>query len=116
MKKIVKTALTCKVCGYTVEVDGTPDISNMDCATCSTIGEYSIRTFTEREYGIEEANRKIESLKKVNGYINNELLFWEKKLSFLLSNKYDRMILQEREGAEYSELKLACFFEEIDSL
>ena len=72
MEKIIKTALTCKICGFVTETTDMTDVATLACTTCSTAGEYMIRNFTEREYQIQKAERKMQSLNKAIHHINRE--------------------------------------------
>jgi hypothetical protein len=116
MNKIVKTALTCRICGFVTETTGNVDVSDMKCMACSTAGEYMIRNFTEREYQIQKAERKMQSLKKAIQHINLERALWEKRLRFYLSDKYDNMLRLEADGDEMSDRELTCFLENIDGI
>jgi hypothetical protein len=116
MKKIVKTALTCKICGFVTEKIGSVDVATLACTTCSTAGEFMVRNFTERESKIQEAERNIQNLNKAFHYIIRERNFWKKRLKFYRSEKYDAMLILEADGDEASDRELASFLEKIEGI
>lgn len=75
-----------------------------------------IRNFTEREYQIQKAERKMQSLNKAIHHINRERDLWEKRLSFYLSDGYDNLLTLEEAGKEESDRELASFLENIDGI
>ena len=116
MIKNVRTALTCRICGFVTETTEPVDMACIICPICSTAGEYMIRNFTEREYQIQKAERKMQSLDKAIQHINRERALWEKRLPFYLSDKYDNMLRLEADGDETSDRELASFLENIDGI
>lgn len=116
MERIVKTTLTCRICGIITETNKNVDLACAPCPICSTAGEYMIRNITEREYQIQKAERKVQSLNKAIQHINRERDLWEKRLHFYLSDKYDNMMMLEADGDDASDRELASFLENIDGI
>ena len=114
MEKIVKTTLTCRICGFIMETNKTVDLACVPCPICSTEGEYMIRKYTEREYKIQTAERKMQNLNKAIQHINRERDLWEKRLQFYTSDKYDNMMMLDEAAKEESDRELASFLEDID--
>lgn len=75
---------------------------------------YMIRKYTEREYRIQTAEKKMQSLNKAIQHINRERDLWEKRLSFYLSDGYENMQALEEAAEEESDRELASFLENID--
>lgn len=116
MEKIVKSALTCKICGFVTETKDTTDVATLACTTCSTAGEFMVRNFTERECKIQDAERNIQSLNNAFHYIIRERNFWKKRLKFYRSQKYDTMLVLEADGDEASDRELASFLDKIEGI
>lgn len=101
---------------YGVEAHCVPEIYNMKFPSCSSMEENRDNSLNDKVYGIDEANRKVDSLRIINGYIQMELKYWETKLKFLTTHMNGNMILIGKKDKEISKSKLACLFENIDAL
>ena len=116
MERIVKTTVTCRICGIITETNKTVDLACVPCPICSTEGEYMIRKYTEQEYKIQTAEKKMQSLNKALQHINRERDLWEKRLSFYLSDGYENMQVLEEAAEEESDRELANLLENIDGM